>query len=187
VKADGKPRWFLAQLIFWPWRWRRYVPPKQLPFNALHGVISHKIVLLYWWCFKDPYSFHLHGDMTSQWPSPILNSTVSICMLPSHISLLLCLSIGIVMMVHELHMFYSNHDNETCLHNEEYHLLGYNAVYTIECQPTCRRDISAPSFMQVSCSAYFFDPEDGGDMFLRNVGWYGTDYTTLYTRKWYPS
>jgi hypothetical protein len=21
-----------------------------------------------------------------------------------------------------------------------------------------------------SCSAYFFDPEDGGDMFLRNVG-----------------
>jgi hypothetical protein len=22
----------------------------------------------------------------------------------------------------------------------------------------------------VSCSVYFFDPEDGGDMFLRNVG-----------------
>jgi hypothetical protein len=26
-----------------------------------------------------------------------------------------------------------------------------------------------PAFNQDSCSAYFFDPEDGGDMFLRNV------------------
>jgi hypothetical protein len=29
------------------------------------------------------------------------------------------------------------------------------------------------------CSAYFFDPEDGGDMFLRNVGRHSTDYTEL--------
>jgi hypothetical protein len=27
------------------------------------------------------------------------------------------------------------------------------------------------------CWTYFFDPEDGGDMFLRNVGWNSTDYT----------
>jgi hypothetical protein len=27
-----------------------------------------------------------------------------------------------------------------------------------------------PAFALVSCSAYFFDPEAGGDMFLRNVG-----------------
>jgi hypothetical protein len=27
-----------------------------------------------------------------------------------------------------------------------------------------------PAFMLVSCSAYFFAPEDGGDMFLRNAG-----------------
>jgi hypothetical protein len=26
------------------------------------------------------------------------------------------------------------------------------------------------AFTVVSCSAYFFDPENGGDMFLRNVG-----------------
>jgi hypothetical protein len=26
----------------------------------------------------------------------------------------------------------------------------------------------------------FFDPEDGGDMFLRNVGGLSTDYTALY-------
>jgi hypothetical protein len=39
-------RWFLAQLIFRPWRWRRYVPPKRrLTLNRLHGVISQKMVL----------------------------------------------------------------------------------------------------------------------------------------------
>jgi hypothetical protein len=26
----------------------------------------------------------------------------------------------------------------------------------------------------------FFNPEDGGDMFLRNVGWLSTDYTARY-------
>jgi hypothetical protein len=33
----------------------------------------------------------------------------------------------------------------------------------------------------------FFDPEDGGAMFLRNVGCYTTDYTTSYPRRWYSS
>jgi hypothetical protein len=28
---------------------------------------------------------------------------------------------------------------------EEYHLMGYNAVYSVECQPTFRRNISPPS------------------------------------------
>jgi hypothetical protein len=37
-----------------------------------------------------------------------------------------------------------------------------------------------PAFTLVSCSAYFFDPEDGGDMFLRNVGWQRT------TRRYIP-
>jgi hypothetical protein len=31
----------------------------------------------------------------------------------------------------------------------------------------------------------FFDPEDGGDTFLRNVGCYSTDYTASYPRRWY--
>jgi hypothetical protein len=45
--------------------------------------------------------------------------------------------------------------------------------------------------MKCSCSAcyllhvgfllgWLFDPEDGGDMFLRNVSWLSTDYTALY-------
>jgi hypothetical protein len=29
----------------------------------------------------------------------------------------------------------------------------------------------------------FFDPEDGGDMLLRNVCWISTDYTALYPRR----
>jgi hypothetical protein len=36
-----------TQVTVRPWRWRRYVPPKRrLAFNALHGVISQKIELL---------------------------------------------------------------------------------------------------------------------------------------------
>jgi hypothetical protein len=29
----------------------------------------------------------------------------------------------------------------------------------------------------------FFNPEDGGGMFLRNVGGFSTDYTALYLRR----
>jgi hypothetical protein len=29
-----------------------------------------------------------------------------------------------------------------------------------------------------------FDPEDGGKMFLRNVGWLSMDYTAIYPRGW---
>jgi hypothetical protein len=31
----------------------------------------------------------------------------------------------------------------------------------------------------------FFDPDDGSDMFLRNVGWLSTDYAALYTKIYY--
>jgi hypothetical protein len=33
----------------------------------------------------------------------------------------------------------------------------------------------------------FFDPEDGGDKFLRNVGCNSTDYTASYPRRWYSA
>jgi hypothetical protein len=29
----------------------------------------------------------------------------------------------------------------------------------------------------------FFNPEDGGEMFLRNAGWLSADYMTLYPRR----
>jgi hypothetical protein len=31
--------------------------------------------------------------------------------------------------------------------------------------------------------SFFFEPEDGGDIFLRNIGWLSTDYTVLYLRR----
>jgi hypothetical protein len=43
------------------------------------------------------------------------------------------------------------------------------------------------AFALVSCSAYFFDSEDGGDMFLQNVGCHLTDYKALYPRRLYSS
>jgi hypothetical protein len=33
----------------------------------------------------------------------------------------------------------------------------------------------------------FFDPEDGGYIFLRNIGCHLADYTALYPRRWYSS
>jgi hypothetical protein len=33
----------------------------------------------------------------------------------------------------------------------------------------------------------FFDSEDGGEMFLQNVGWLSKDCTALYPRKQNPS
>jgi hypothetical protein len=39
-------RCYVARLILWPWRRRRYVPPThRLTFNGLHGVISQKTEL----------------------------------------------------------------------------------------------------------------------------------------------
>jgi hypothetical protein len=43
------------------------------------------------------------------------------------------------------------------------------------------------SWALISCPAYVSDPKDGGDIFLRNAGCHSTDYTALYTRRWYSS
>jgi hypothetical protein len=32
-----------------------------------------------------------------------------------------------------------------------------------------------------------FDPGDGGNVFLQNIGWLSTDYTALYPNRWYSS
>jgi hypothetical protein len=64
--------------------------------------------------------------------------------------------------------------------------LGYNVMYSVESQSTFRRNMSPPSSESKnkpsrnlqSCYllhagfllGLFFDPEDAGDMFLRNIG-----------------
>jgi hypothetical protein len=42
-----------------------------------------------------------------------------------------------------------------------------------------RKGVETSSFLL----GLFFDPEDGGDMFLGKVGWFSTDYTDLYLRQ----
>jgi hypothetical protein len=51
--------------------------------------------------------------------------------------------------------------------------------YFINCNSCLLASCFHASFLRY----LFFDPEDGGDMFLRNVGWHSTDYTALYPRR----
>jgi hypothetical protein len=55
---------------------------------------------------------------------------------------------------------------------EEFYLLGYNAVAMF-----------VICFHATFLFGLFFDLKDGGDMFLRNVGWLSTDDTALYRRR----
>jgi hypothetical protein len=69
--------------------------------------------------------------------------------------------------------------------NGEFCLPGYNSVYSVEREPTFRWNTSAsyaesknksrkkPARKQlanIDRHGLFFDPEDGSDMFFRNVG-----------------
>jgi hypothetical protein len=68
--------WFLAQLIFRPWRWRRYVPPKRrLTLNGLHGVICQKMVLFITAAVRTSNSWRL---LSRDLPTPCQN--ISLCM-----------------------------------------------------------------------------------------------------------
>jgi hypothetical protein len=49
--------------------------------------------------------------------------------------------------------------------------------------PLIRHLMFAACFMLVYCLAYSSNPEDGGDIFLRNVGLLSMDFTALYPRR----
>jgi hypothetical protein len=55
--------------------------------------------------------------------------------------------------------------------SEEYYFLGHNAVLLLA---TC---------FLAGILLGFFDPEEGGDISLRNIGWLSTDYMALYPRR----
>jgi hypothetical protein len=59
------------------------------------------------------------------------------------------------------------------------HLLGYSVVLSV-CEPMFRRLVPvAPYFL----ARLIFEPENGGDTFLRNVCSH-MDYTAIYPRRW---
>jgi hypothetical protein len=67
---------------------------------------------------------------------------------------------------------------------EEFYLLVYSAVYSVERQPTFRRNNQSVLLASYWFLGLLFNPEDGGVMFLRNVGGLSTDYTVLYPTKY---
>jgi hypothetical protein len=72
---------------------------------------------------------------------------------------------------------------------EDFCLMGCNAVQSVENQPMFRMNTSPPSSFAF-CLLHagfllglFFNPEDGSDMFLRNVSRLSANYTSLYYRR----
>jgi hypothetical protein len=48
------------------------------------------------------------------------------------------------------------------------------------CSPLKSQPTRLATYFHAGIFLGLFDPDDGGDMFLRNVAWLSTDYTALY-------
>jgi hypothetical protein len=66
-----------------------------------------------------------------------------------------------------------------------FHLPSVSYIYTSF--PARRLFCLPPAYLLVLAEIIFFDPENGGDMLLRNVGCNSTDYTASDPRRWYSS
>jgi hypothetical protein len=62
---------------------------------------------------------------------------------------------------------------------EEYYILGYNAMYSDHRESRWQAELCFHADFLLG----LFYPEDRGDMFLRNVGSFSMDYTSLYPRR----
>jgi hypothetical protein len=93
----------------------------------------------------------------------------------------------------------NNHSTGKCYNN--FLLIGFEVLTAVIIKSINFWDITPCSPLSVNrrfggtyrqLSRWFlvqliFYPEDGGDMFIRNVGWHSTDYTASYSRRWYSS
>jgi hypothetical protein len=84
----------------------------------------------------------------------------------------------------------------SCVGFEVLTAVGYNAVQSVESQPTVRRNISLPSSGSknkltrnqsesrwLADLRLFYDLKNGAEMFIRNVCWFSTECTALYPRR----
>jgi hypothetical protein len=72
------------------------------------------------------------------------------------------------------------------------HYVGFEVSTAVVMKSTIFWDITPCSLLATCFQAgfllgIFLDPEDGGDMFFRNVGRLSTDCTELYPRRQYSS
>jgi hypothetical protein len=96
-------------------------------------------------------------------------------------------------------LFFSPIGSLGCVCESQWVLAVHSVLRANQRKPTCCLRFPScflynPKFQQAHRSAchllhagfllgLFFEPEDGGAMFLRNLGWLSVDYTALYPRR----
>jgi hypothetical protein len=167
------------------WIYRLFQHSKDLHFAEFHMNLSTKAVILptgvACWSFNGDAGCFLWG---TNWISTIVY-IIQVNFMLQRVGALLCWS-GIIKYTSNLISTMSK-INEDCFSLEEFYLLGYNGMYSVETQPTFRRNMWPLSSgsqkkpnKKATCSAcyllhvgfvlgLFFYPEDWSDMFLRNV------------------
>jgi hypothetical protein len=83
-----------------------------------------------------------------------------------------------------------------CIFRQKYNVVAnanQNSVWRVSSSGICRRVVGCVVpvvgwLLLARCFAeLFYDPEDGGDTFLRNVGYHSTHYMASYPRRRYSS
>jgi hypothetical protein len=154
--------WYHSRLILWPWRWRRYVPPKRrLTFSELHGVISQKPLQ------------HICTIYCNEIITPLRNEFLE------------------TDLASELELEVKAHKTHTILKKSSviwditpWSPLKVNRRFGRTCSLYLQGRISSSCYLLHAGFLFglIFDTEDGGDIFLRNVGCLSTNYTALYLR-----
>jgi hypothetical protein len=204
ILEDGTACRFSLNLIIHPWRCRRYVPPKRRwRLNGLHGVIFQNTFLCVG--FRSTYVFHREDGGDMYFRNVGWNSTGYTA---SYSRRRYCLSVFAALNSSTLKMgaICSSEPSVQTQRDTRRNITEDDTPCRISqklCPPpwSWRRYVSpnrrlklnglhgvifqkmvlVPSFHWT----YFFCSEDGGDIFVRNVGWNSTGCTASYSRRRY--